>query len=154
MAGDDGDGGRIVAVRERYASIARHRVHCRHAGHYFERDACRRQHLGLLAAAAKDEGIAALEANHALAFHRLFQQQRIQLDLGHTARAVVFATIDDFRGRRDEAQEFVVDQTIVNHHLGPLQQFLPAQCQQAGVTGTGSDQANMAGSPGLLLIRV
>ena len=111
--------------------------------HHFERDARRSQRLRLLAAAAEHEGIAAFEAHHAFACEGFGQQQRIQLGLRDTARAVVFATVDDFRGGRGEAQQFAVDQAVIDHHLGPLQQLFPAQRQQAGVAGTGADQINM-----------
>ncbi len=79
-------------------------MHGRHAGHDLERDARRSQCLGLLAAAAKHEGIAALEPHHTFAFAGLGQQQSIQFGLGDTVRPVVFATVDDLRSRRGEAQ--------------------------------------------------
>ena len=75
MAGEEHELGGEVAVRQRDARVGRDRDAGRHAGHDLVADARLAERLGLLAAAAEDERIAALQPHHAPAGPRLFHQQ-------------------------------------------------------------------------------
>ena len=121
MAGNDGDTRRMIAVGKRNAGVARHGMDRGDACNHFERNARRSQHFRLLAAAAKHERIASFEAHNAFAFAGLGQQQGIQLGLRDTARAVMFAAVDDLRGGRREPQQLTVDEAVINHHVRPAQ---------------------------------
>src|SRR5207237_366132 len=56
--------------------------------------------LRLLAAAAEDEGIAALETDDALPFLRFVDEKLVDLVLRHRVRAGAFADVDDLRRLR------------------------------------------------------
>ena len=101
----------------------------------------RRQRLRLLAAAAEDVGIAALEADDAFARARPGDEQRGDFVLRH--RHVVAAR-DEFGGRRREAEQGGVDERVVKHHVGAAEQFRAAQREQARVARPGADKINRA----------
>ena len=67
VTGDDGDLGRHAALGDRDAGIGGHRERRRHARHDLERHAGGAQRERLLAAAAEDERVAALEPHDAFA---------------------------------------------------------------------------------------
>ena len=81
VAGDEGDGGGVVAVGDGDAGIGGCRDPGRDAGHDLELDPRRAQRLALLAAAPEDERVAALQPNHALAAARRLDQHRADLTL-------------------------------------------------------------------------
>ena len=64
VAGDEGHQGGVAPVGHGDAGIGRHRHRRGHAGDDLKGDARLGQFLGLFAAAAEDEGVAALEAHH------------------------------------------------------------------------------------------
>ena len=64
----------------------------RHAGHDLERNASRRERLGLLAAAPEHERVAALQAHHALAGPAQLHEQVVRLLLRSAAAPGSFPT--------------------------------------------------------------
>ena len=144
MASDDSDTRRKIAVSERDAGVGGHGISRGYPWDHFEGDARGGQHLRLFAAPAEDEGVAAFEAHHALAFARLGQQQRIQLRLRDAAGTVVFAAVDDLSSGRRVAEQFAVDQAVIDHHFGAAQEFRTMQGEQPSVTGTGAHQIDDA----------
>ena len=79
VPGDEHAGVRVVAVRERNAGVGRGAAGGGDSGYDFERHAGLRQGLDLLAAAAEDVGVAALEAHHALALARQAHHERVDV---------------------------------------------------------------------------
>ena len=110
------------------------------AGHDFKRDAGGGQFPGLLAAAAKDVGIAALEADDAFAGAGFVHQQLVQLVLGNGVVAGAFAGINQFRARRGQAEQVPVDERVIDDHVRAAEQLRPAHGNQAGVARAGADQ--------------
>ena len=94
MAGDEGDGMVGVAVGDGNAGIGQAADPRRNARHDAKRHAAPRQRLGFLAAAPKDERIAALQSQHALALPRQIHQQIGNLVLLAALHARALAGID------------------------------------------------------------
>src|SRR5690606_25283912 len=94
VPGDQRQSLRMVAMRERNTCISGATCRCGDAGHHFEPDPCRRKRLQLLAAAAENEGIAALQPAYALALLGEPDQQRIDLLLRDVRCARRLAYID------------------------------------------------------------
>ena len=82
VPGDEADARGVVAVGHRDARIGRGGHAGRDAGHHLEGDARLHQLLGLLAAAAEDVRVAALQAGHALAGAGLVDDELVDLVLG------------------------------------------------------------------------
>src|SRR5258706_120149 len=78
-AGEHGETGAVLAMRERNARVIRPGHHRRNAGHDLEGNFRRRKFLRFLATAPEDVGIAALEPHDAFAFTSLGNHQRGQL---------------------------------------------------------------------------
>ena len=83
MGGEKGQSHGLPPVGDRYADPG----HRRHAGsdpgNHLEWNSLRREHFGLLAAAAEDVRIAALEAHHPLAGTGQADQESVDLLLGN-----------------------------------------------------------------------
>ena len=77
MAGDEGDGLRVVAVGERKARVGGAAGSGGDAGDDFEGDAGSCQNFQFLAATPEDEGVAAFEADNGKAFARQVDQQPV-----------------------------------------------------------------------------
>ena len=131
----------MVAVCERNAGVVQAGDDGRDAGHDFEGNFRRRQFTGFLAPAAEDVGIATLEPHDAFALARLGDDERGQIFLRDF---VAIAARDEFGLRPGEPEQGAVDEQVVNDHIRATEQFGPAQRQQAGITGAGSDQINCA----------
>ncbi len=81
VAGDERDGRGVVAVGDRDPGVGRDGDAGRHARNDLELDPSRGQGLGLLAAAAEYEWVAAFEANHAAPGACVLDDQRLDLRL-------------------------------------------------------------------------
>ncbi len=122
MAGHEGAGLRVVTVRQRDARIGGNARGRRDAGYNLERDAVPGEGLDLLAAAPEDERVAALEAQHALAFLGEPHQQFVDFFLRH---GVVGALLADENVRRvapRHCDDGFGHQVVVEHHVGLLHQ--------------------------------
>ena len=94
MAGDEGDGGGVVAVGDRDPGVGGRRDAGGHPRHDLELDPGRAQRLALLAAAAEDERVAALEPHDALARRGRLDQPLADLLLGNRGNAGLLADVD------------------------------------------------------------
>ena len=92
VAGEKHDGGTVGAVRERHAGIGRRGERGGDAGHDLERNAGVDERLGLLAAAAEDERIAALEADDGFALAREADERALDVALRAAEAAAFFPT--------------------------------------------------------------
>ena len=97
VAGREGDGACRPAVRQRDARIGRRRDGGGDAGDDDEGDAGVDERFGLFAAAAEDEGIAALQAHHDLPLPGALDEERVELLL---IEPVTPRGADDQLGRR------------------------------------------------------
>ncbi len=100
------------------------------AGHDAERDARAGQRQRLLAAAAEDEGIAALEAQHALPGARQADESLGNVRLLRRRLAAALPGIVERRARPRQLQNARVDQRIVDDGVGVLQRVQRQQRQQ------------------------
>ncbi len=110
------------------------------AGHDLEGNAVRREALRLLAAAAEDEGIAALEADDVAAAAGELDEQSVDLVLRHRMRVRRLAHEDPHRSRRDELENVLRDEAVVDDDLRLGEEPLCLEGHELGVAGTGSDQ--------------
>ena len=123
VAGDEGDRGGVVAVGDRDARVGGGRDAGGDAGHDLELDPGLAQRFALLAAAAEDERVAALQPHHALAGPRRLDQPLADLLLRHRGHPGLLADVDQLgvlarpveRSRRD--QPVVVDRVGVGDQV-------------------------------------
>ncbi len=144
VAGDEGDGVIDVAVGDRDAGIAEAADAGGDARHQTEGDARIDQRQRLFAAAAEDEGVAALQAQHALAGPRQFDEARRDVALLRARLAAALAGILKLRPRPCELQNGFVDQRVVDHDVGLLQRVERVERQQARIARPGADQPHPA----------
>ncbi len=116
------------------------------SGHHLERDAMADQDRHLLAAAAEQERVAALEPQHAPAVARQAHHQGADVVLRHRPVAAALADIDTLRRAPHQFENFGRDQPVMQHHLRATHQPQRAQSQKIGIAGPGSDQIDFAGS--------
>src|SRR5205807_4292319 len=96
----------------------------------------------LLAAAAEDERVAALQPDDAPAPATQLDQQVVDLLLRQRMPVRLLARIDSlgFRGR--EGDDTGVGQAVVHERVAALQQLTAANREQAGIARTGPDQVD------------
>ena len=94
VAGDERDDGCVLAMRERYAGIRGDSERRGYARHDFEGDTGLGQSFHLFSAAAEDERIAALQANHGLALSRFGEHQVDDFGLRERVIAAFLADVD------------------------------------------------------------
>src|SRR5207237_8421532 len=100
MAGDEGDDGCVIAMRERHARIRRDAKWRGHAGDDFEWHARIGKRLGLLPPAPEDKRIAALEPYHIQAAAGAIDQHGADLALRNRVIGLLLAYIDPLGRRR------------------------------------------------------
>ena len=140
VAGEHGEAGAMLAVREGNARVIRRGDDRRNARHDFEMDFRRRQRLGFFAAAAENERIAALEPDDAFAFARFGDAARGDFLLRHLH---VVCRAKSTRRMAGEAEQVRVDERVVENHVGAAEQFRAAQRKQARVARSGPDKINV-----------
>ena len=144
VPGDEDAGLGVIAMRQRNPGIGGAADRRRDAGADLERHAMLGQRLDLLAAAPEHEGIAALEAQHALARAGVAHQHGADLLLRRGVVVGALADIDALGLAAHEFEDFRRDQPVVEHDLGLLHQAQRAEGQQIGVAGAGADEIDLA----------
>ena len=145
MSGDEQHAVRVVAVRERHAQ--------RRGGGQPRGDAADDAHvdagfvqgLQLLAAAAEDERIAALEAHDLLALARRRHHQLVDEALRRAAAAAALAHVDDARAGRGERHDLGADEVVHQQHGGGPDRLDGLEGEQFGVAGAGADEGDRGG---------
>ena len=150
VAGDEGDRLRVVAVGQRDARIRRHAGGGGDAGHHLERHAVLDQGFDFLAAAAEDEGIAALQAQGALAFLGEAHQQQVDLLLRHGMVVALLADVDALGIAPAHVEDGLRYQAVVDDDVGLLHQTQGAEGQQVRISGTGADEVDLAAADVML----
>ncbi len=119
--------------------VGRHGKSAGDARHDLIGDAVFREELQLLSAAAKDKGIAALEPDDLFPLQGMIQQSSADILLHHQVVSGPLSDVDLFGRLRDQGQDLVADQGVVDDDLRPTQDFQALQCKESPVSGTGSD---------------
>ena len=125
---------------QRYAGVGRAADRRRDARHDVVVDAGRAQILEFLAAPAKDERIAAFQADDAVAALGVFAQQPMDGFLGDAVSASGFSDFDQLRLAARQLEDFRADQAVVQDDVGRLQRAQGIQRQEARVTRPGANQ--------------
>ena len=129
-----------VAVGQRDSGIGQPPDAGRNAGHDAERDAGLDQRQRLLAAAGEDERVAALEPQHPPPGARQLDQPQRDIALLRRRLAAALAGVFDHAIRSREGQDLVIDQGVVNDHVGHAEGMGGVQGHQPGVAGPGAGQ--------------
>ncbi len=148
MGGDQRQPHRLAAVGRRDPGPRQGRHPGGHARHHLERDALRHQRLGLLAAAAEDVRVAALEPDHPLACAGEEHQQRGDLLLGDRMAAGRLADRVQLDRGRQIARQRPGREPVVHHRVGLGEAAPAAHREQAGAAGTGAHQRHQPGHRG------
>ena len=90
----------------------------RHARHHAEGAPGGREGVGLLAPAAEDQRVAALQPDDELALAALGHEQLVDLRLGHGVGVGSFADVDQLGVGAAARQQGGVRQPVVTHHVG------------------------------------
>jgi hypothetical protein len=146
VAGDERHAARQAAVRYWDAGIRRRRDGRRDAGDDLEGDAGLDDLQGLLAAAAEDHGVAALEAHHplALALAGLVDKELVDLGLRQGVLRGLLAHVDAFGGGRGVVQQTCGDEGVVDHHVSPGQHIAAANREKSWIARPRADQEDLA----------
>ena len=140
MAGREDESRRVIAVRERNPCAGGGPLGRADAGDHHERDAVRCQRLGLLAAAAEDVRIAALEPQHRAAALGQANQQIDDRALFQRVVPRLLADVDAIGRPRQQLEHVLADQMVVEDEVGGAQGLGGLDRQQLGVARTGADE--------------
>ena len=144
VAGDEDAGLRVIAMGQRDAGIGRASGGGGDAGADLERNALFGQFFDLLAAAPENEGVAALQAQHALALQGQLDHQVADLLLRQGVIGALLADIDALGVAAHPVHDRGVDQPVVEHHVGFLHQAEGPERQQVRVARPGAHQIDLA----------
>ena len=144
VAGHDREGRGEAAVRHRDPGERGSGERRADARHDLVGDARRPQRQDLLASAAEDEGISALEAHDALAAARRADHQRVDrlLAEGGATRALAHG---EALGPGSEGQHLRRDEGVVEDEVGRGERAHGAHGEQLRVAGAGADDRDVAG---------
>ena len=120
-----------------------------HARDDLKRDAGLDEGLGLFATAAKDEGIAALEAHDVFAGASETDEDAFDLALGAAEATALLADKHPFSGGIGQRQNLRSDQVVVHNGVRLTQQTEGFARQKLRIAGTGADQEDGAGEANL-----
>ena len=143
VPGDEGDGGGVLAMGERHAGVGGNAEGSGHAGHDFKGYAGIGQGLGFFAAAAEEEGVAALEAHHGQAAARALDEQAADFLLRECVRRFLFADVEAFGVGWGEREEGGVGQMVVENGVGLLEDAASLDGDEIGVAGSRADKVDL-----------
>ena len=143
VAGDEGDGGGVLAMGERHAGVGGDAERRGDAGDDLERNAGIGQRLGLFAAAAEDERVAAFEADHGEAAARALDQHGADLVLRERVGGFLLADVEALGVRRRERQERVGGEVVVEDGVGLLEDAAAFEGEQFGIARAGADEVDL-----------
>ena len=144
MCGQEGDAQRFVTVGQRRLELRGSTEPCGNAGHHRIGDAGFAQHFDLLATAAEDEGIAALQPHRALSGFRCINQQFVDRILADTGLADPAADRNARGVAPDAIENFRRDQFVVENDIRILQRAQRLDGEQIGIARSGADQRHPA----------
>ncbi len=144
VAGDERDGGRVVAMGDRDPRVRGRRDARRHARHHLELDPRPGERLCLLAAAAEDERVTALEPHHAAPMARALDHQFLDPLLRRPTVPGLLADVDQLGLRTRTVEDRGRNQAVVEHDVGGGDQLHRLHRYQAGIAGAGADEVHDA----------
>ena len=144
VAGDEQAGVGVIAVGQRDTGVGGATGGGGDARHDLERDAGGGQFLDLLATAAENERVAALQAQYAFALLGQFDQQCVELGLRHGMAVAALAHVDPLCFFPDQFHYGRGNQPVVQYNIGLLHQAQGAEREQVGVARAAADQVNLA----------
>ena len=103
------------------------------------------QDFQLLAAAAENEGVAALEADDAPVFLGQLDQEIVDFVLGQGVLGGFLAGVDDLGAGLGQVQDAVADEMVINQDIRLADEAGRPQGQQIGVAGAAANQIDGAG---------
>ena len=133
-------------MSDRDSGRGRDRERAGDSRHHIDRHTCRTAHGDLLAAPAKDERVATLEAHHPATGLRVLDEQSIDLVLRHRMSARCLADVQDQHAGREFVQDRPRREPVADHHIGRRQFPASTQRQQIGITRPAADQYHPPGS--------
>jgi hypothetical protein len=98
------------------------------------------ERFDLLAAAAEDERVAALQPDHAPTLQREPHEQRVDLVLRQRVPGARLADVDQLRIAACEVEDVGTDEAVVDDDVGLRDQPRRAQRQQIRISRTGADE--------------
>jgi hypothetical protein len=114
------------------------------AGHDRALDAGRAAGGQLLAAAAEQERVAALQAHDGQAVQGQGDQQLVDVVLRQGVARLALGDVDPPRRDGRQVEDLVGDQAVMHDHVGGLQGLQRLDRQQFGIAGTGAHQGHAA----------
>jgi len=144
MRGDQAYRLRVIAMGQWNAGIRGAGQSGGDAGHDFEADAVRAQEFQFLAAAAEHEWIAALEPDHAFPGERVLQHELVDALLRGVVLRGLLADFDELGVAARQLQHVAADQSVMQDHIGLVEQAQCAQRQQARIARAGADKRHAA----------
>ena len=144
VAGDEGDGGRVVAMGDRDPRVRGGGDARRDPGHDLEVDPRSGERLGLLAAAAEDERVTALEPHHAAPQACVLDHQRFDPLLRGPAVPGLLADVDQLGVRTRAIEDRGRNQAVVEHDVGGRDELPRLHRDQAGIAGAGAHEVHDA----------
>ncbi len=148
VAGDEGDGARVVAVGDRDAGVGGSGDPGGDPGDDLEGDAGVAQRLRLLAAATEDERVAALQPDDRAALARDPHQLRLGIGLLHRDPPGGLADVDQLGVLACAGERAGGNQAVVEDRVGGGDQGEGPSRHQPGVAGSGADEVDDAGARG------
>jgi hypothetical protein len=145
MPGNEGDSMIGIAMSRWNTGIGKAANARCDARHDAERNTRSDQRQGFLATTPKDKGIAALQAQDTFAGARQGNQTVRNIRLFGRRFAAPLAGINQFRFRRCQGKNGVIDQRVINHDISLCERMMRKQGQQSRVAGTGSNQPDPTG---------
>jgi hypothetical protein len=100
--------------------------------------------LPFFRSAAEDQRIAAFQTSDGFTLAGELQNEIEDTALYTFLLAFVFANVDQFGARVGEAEQFGIYQPIVEDDVAFAEQTHGFECQQLWVSGTGTDQVQLA----------
>jgi len=146
VAGDVLHPADVAPSRERDRDPRRRALGGGDAGHDLDRDSSRPTSRDLLAAAAENHGVAALEPHHAPAGLGERDHQRIDLALPAGRPIAGLADQHLLRLAAGKIEDFRRDQVVDQDDVGRLQRAHRAQREELRIARAGADQRDGAGS--------
>mmetsp|Transcript_4284 Transcript_4284/g.13360 ORF Transcript_4284/g.13360 Transcript_4284/m.13360 type:complete len:403 (-) Transcript_4284:3-1211(-) len=147
--------GAELPVRQGHLAGGRGPYRGGHPGHHLRLHAMLREELELLATAAEDERVAALQPHDpatapAIGQHELVDLALLKASIPHVAAAL--ANVYQLGGRWHQGKDVLGEQAVVQHDVRSLQPPQGLERQQLGVPRPGADEGD--GAPGRGLRRL
>ena len=144
VAGDEAHGLGMVPVGQRYAGVGRTTTGGGDTRHHLKVDALGHDQVDFLSAATEDEGVPAFQPTDLLALFGVVNQQFVDVVLWQGVLVTGLAHVDQLRIPPGQIHDALSYQTVIEDHIGFLQQAQGAEGQQVRVAGTGPHQVDLA----------